>query len=76
MTSVPAPICFDCKHFRGLFHCDAFPDRIPQAIIESEHDHTKPYPGDHGIQFDPLDNTQTRNGGGPVGIVSRQEDRT
>lgn len=54
MTSVPPPICFGCKHFRDMWTCDAFPDRIPQEIIESEHDHRTPFKGDHGIQFDPL----------------------
>jgi hypothetical protein len=36
--------------------CAAFPDGIPDAITEGETDHVSPYPGDHGIQFDPMTN--------------------
>jgi hypothetical protein len=29
------------------------PNPIPDAIIEAKIEHTKPYPGDHGIQYTP-----------------------
>jgi hypothetical protein len=50
--------CVDCKHFEGdapggAFRCKAFPNAIPDAILFSEHDHHQPYPGDHGILFEP-----------------------
>jgi len=52
------PICFDCKHFDEYstepFKCKAFPKGIPDAILMSEHNHTKPFKGDHGIQFEPI----------------------
>ncbi len=46
--------------------CDAFPEpvereedwkllAIPQSILNEKFDHTKPYPGDHGIRFEPYD---------------------
>ncbi len=46
--------CIDCKHYTGQLQCDAFPDSIPKAILTGEHDHTKPYPGDNGITFEPI----------------------
>lgn len=55
MTSVPAPICTYCKHFQKPWTCTAFPDGIPQAIIESEHDHRTPHEDDDGITFAPVD---------------------
>ena len=56
MTIIPQ--CFGCRHFddtapRGIFRCDAYPTEIPTPILISEHDHKRPYPGDHGIHFEP-----------------------
>jgi hypothetical protein len=51
------PICFGCKQFYPLSEplaCTAFPEGIPDAILSGEADHTKPFPGDHGIQFEPV----------------------
>lgn len=50
------PQCFDCKHFDiETSHCEAYPTGdIPEDILSGEHDHTKPYEGDHGITFEPL----------------------
>ncbi|TLM60962.1 MAG: hypothetical protein FDZ69_13720 [Deltaproteobacteria bacterium] len=58
----PAPKCLECKHLRDRpegvlfgFFCDAFPDRegIPDDIFIDGFDHTKAYPSDHGIRFEP-----------------------
>lgn len=53
MTFVVSLQCESCRYFvddLGNWHCKAFPDGIPDAIIQGI-DHKKPYPGDHGIQF-------------------------
>lgn len=53
--------CATCKHFDSSRYignfCTAFPDGdgIPLAIITGEFDHKEPFPGDHGIQFEPID---------------------
>ena len=47
--------CIFCRHYHADLTCDAFPERIPIEIITGEHDHREPYPGDHGIQFEPID---------------------
>ena len=54
MVSIVAPVCSYCAHFNkeGPFACPAFPDGIPQAMLRSRIDHTKPVDGDHGIQFE------------------------
>lgn len=53
------PSCAFCKHFRPELReietCDAFPDGIPAVILHGENDHREPFPGDHGIQFEPID---------------------
>jgi hypothetical protein len=35
--------------------CEAFPKKIPYDIISGHFIHTEPYPGDHGIMYDPID---------------------
>lgn len=60
MTTTAAPICNGCTRFRRRdggygFRCDAFPDGIPEAILTSDRDHRKPYRGDGGLRFDPVD---------------------
>ena len=55
MTSVRPPMCMWCKRYRGGLKCEVFPERIPTDILHSKHDHRKPYPGDNGIRFEPVD---------------------
>lgn len=51
--------CDDCKHqHEDGVSCDAFPDRIPNDILMGRYDHKKPYPGDHGIRFEPVEESE------------------
>lgn len=47
--------CPTCKHYNGTFTCDAYPDRIPDEILTGEYDHTEPFEGDNGIQYEPIE---------------------
>lgn len=48
-------LCMDCERFDRADmtknSCTAFPDGIPKVIFLGEYDHTKPFPGDHGLRF-------------------------
>lgn len=50
------PICLKCKHYHrdkvNELTCEAYPDGIPDEILQSVVDHTESYEGDHGIQFE------------------------
>ena len=62
MIPLQLPICYRCKHLdteiSEKVRCAAFPDSVPMEIIMSQHDHTKPYPGDNGIRFEPIEDEQ------------------
>jgi len=49
-------ICYKCKHVgqKGDM-CKAFPDGIPAKVLRGKHDHRKPYKGDNGIRFEPIE---------------------
>lgn len=56
MAQYDSPVCLRCKHYRpdnNIMKCAAFPRGIPFPILSSENDHREPFPGDHGIQFEP-----------------------
>jgi hypothetical protein len=52
-------VCAFCVHLRfdKVRSCVAFPKEngIPLKIWNGENDHTKPYPGDKGIRFEPIE---------------------
>jgi len=51
LTSGPTPTGYRCKAF----------DEIPSEILSFRIHHTKPYPGDRGIQLEPVPRTERRN---------------
>lgn len=36
------PICHDCKNYLGELKCAAFPEGIPEIILNGENDHSEP----------------------------------
>lgn len=57
--TLPITLCSECKHLfkskKGMPSCRAYPNGIPREILTLEADHTKPYKGDNGIQFEPIE---------------------
>ena len=54
--SYDIPICNKCKHYIGRDRCTAF-KKIPNVILNAENNHSKPFKGDNGIQFEPIEDT-------------------
>ncbi len=50
---VGLPQCAFCTRYLGDSKCPAFPERIPDAVWDGRHNHREPYPGDHGVRFEP-----------------------
>ena len=83
MGMSPAPaVCWKCKNYLGnkiidipkeegedVFYCKAFPDKIPEEIISGEHDHQRPFDGDHGISFEGVPDNMINVGGKVVKFV-------
>ena len=52
-----APLCSFCQRFirnQDTLVCSAYPEGIPEEIIESQVDHRDPVEGDHGLMFVPM----------------------
>lgn len=47
-----APMCVSCRRYTPADQtCAAFPDGVPQTVLESKVDHRQPMEGDHGLQW-------------------------
>lgn len=45
--------CVWCRHRSdGGQRCRAFPAGIPVEILKNQHDHRRPFDGDHGVRFE------------------------
>jgi hypothetical protein len=47
--------CQECDRYLLAGRCIAFPNGIPSKIWENDDDHSNPYEGDNGIQFEPIE---------------------
>ena len=47
--------CVTCQRSAPGQVCEAYPDGIPEAILNGKVDHKTPYPGDHGLTYLPVD---------------------
>jgi len=56
MQSTQCNVCKNLIMTEEYLVCNAFPEEIPEEILTGEYDHTKPYKGDNGIQFEPIEN--------------------
>ena len=52
-------MCDYCRHAGGR-GCRAFPDGLPQLLLDGEYDHRHEYPGDGGIRFEADDEEDWR----------------
>lgn len=58
MTTPISPMCMLCARYDwATGGCEAYPDGIPSEILLGALDHRVPQPGDHGLQFVPLEGT-------------------
>lgn len=62
--SIPkySPICAYCANaLASARKCKAFSGLIPLEIWRGNNDHTRPYPGDNGMHFEPIQDTTRPN---------------
>ena len=43
--------CAVCKHIIEALRCRAFPEGVPEDILNGKFDHTQPHRGDHGLRY-------------------------
>lgn len=58
--------CLGCRHYEWGWldddRCAAFPDGVPREIWLGDADHSKPFPGDGGVRFDPVPSEEAKKG--------------
>ena len=64
--------CLECRHYKGLCVCEAYPEGIPQEIFDGRVDHTERYPGDMGFAWEPRDNAEITKGEKRVHVKAHQ----
>lgn len=55
-------MCNTCVHYLGFAKCEAFPERIPRALLDRE-EHDTPFPGDNGFRYEKGDNPLRKRAG-------------
>ncbi len=54
--------CYQCRFYRSNNEtCKAYPKRIPHKFLIASEVHDKPEPGDHGIQFEPIEESKAKS---------------
>lgn len=55
-----SPVCDRCIYLQQELRCDAFPapQSIPLEIWLGQNPHTEPFPGDHDIRFEAVNQTE------------------
>ena len=62
-TEKPTAICDKCRHYYGDLRCEAFPEKVPTEIKLGYVSHIRPYAGDQGIRFEPIDPREGKHRG-------------
>ena len=68
--------CTICKYYLSTKICSAFPDGIPEEILNGKVSHEEPYPGDNGYQFIPIEGMSDDDPlfeEDPIGDMSKEE---
>ena len=52
MTCIGAQ-CPKCKRYLGDLQCEAYPKKIPSALVRGDVSHRQPHKGDGGLRYKP-----------------------